>query len=757
MGNLKIKRGMVPVADGKGGWFLLDEAGPGRVTSALASELIGLILQGISGEDDLASALESRFSPEEVFFTLIHLERQGVIVKDSGQRETPADVFRAGVLSRGFSASPGRRTSTLAVKIFATGGADSLADDLAGLLSRSDMLNIERIPDGYQKELSPDDLYVAVTSDILDPELEAFGRLALQRGLRWLSVKPSGIVPQIGPLFLPEQTGCAVCLLDRVKGHRRREWEAILAAKDRKPLLLSVGMTPFSLEAVTGVLAVELEKLAAGDVSDLVGCALTLNFRELRLDRHLLTRRPQCPECGTLAKGGAHFGSLPEEPLRLQSRIKADHRDGGERVCSAVETLETYASLISPVTGVVKQLTSLDKCPACFGHIVRSDWIVRNAGKPARSEGNSRLTATGFSTGKGRTVPQARASALGEAVERYCSQYEGYEPSVRATFSELGDAAISPSDLMGFSQRQYRDREAWRQKGSTAYVADPYDEGRSIDWTPAWSLTQKRWRLIPSAFAYYFYPAEGGGDICWGCSNGVAAGNCLEEAIMQGFFELVERDATAMWWYHRLRKPSVDLNRIGSPFAASVNAAMGEMGMRLEVLDLTHDLGIPVFSATLFEPEDGGRLHSLGLGCHRDPRIALERALGELGQCWGLADIDDYSLRFQGTPLSREPFLKPDPDKPPKTLSDFSRGQSVDFLDDIEDSVGLLKDLGLEMLVMDLTRPDVGFPVVRVIIPGLMHFWPRFGFRRLFEVPRALGWIGENAGEDDLNSVPFFL
>lgn len=107
--------------------------------------------------------------------------------------------------------------------------------------------------------------------------------------------------------------------------------------------------------------------------------------------------------------------------------------------------------------------------------------------------------------------------------------------------------------------------------------------------------------------------------------------------------------------------------------------------------------------------------------------------------------------------MSREPFLKSDPDKPPKTVSDFSRGQSVDFLDDIEDSVCLLQKLGLEMLVMDLTRPDIGFPVVRVIIPGLMHFWPRFGFRRLFEAPRALGWIGENGGEDGLNPVPFFL
>jgi ribosomal protein S12 methylthiotransferase accessory factor len=83
--------------------------------------------------------------------------------------------------------------------------------------------------------------------------------------------------------------------------------------------------------------------------------------------------------------------------------------------------------------------------------------------------------------------------------------------------------------------------------------------------------------------------------------------------------------------------------------------------------------------------------------------------------------------------------------------------QSGDFLDDIEDVVRLLRARGLEMLAMDLTRPDVGFPVVRVIVPGLVHFWPRFGCPRLFDVPRAAGWIGGNAGEDDLNPVPFYL
>jgi len=41
----------------------------------------------------------------------------------------------------------------------------------------------------------------------------------------------------------------------------------------------------------------------------------------------------------------------------------------------------------------------------------------------------------------------------------------------------------------------------------------------------------------------------------------------------------------------------------------------------------------------------------------------------------------------------------------------------------------------MEFLVLDQTRPDIALPVVKVIVPGLRHFWPRFGPGRLYEIP----------------------
>ena len=58
---------------------------------------------------------------------------------------------------------------------------------------------------------------------------------------------------------------------------------------------------------------------------------------------------------------------------------------------------------------------------------------------------------------------------------------------------------------------------------------------------------------------------------------------------------------------------------------------------------------------------------------------------------------------------------------------------------------------------IDNTRPDIGFPVMRVVVPGLRHFWARFAPGRLYDVPVALGWLDRAQKEETLNSKPFFI
>jgi len=59
--------------------------------------------------------------------------------------------------------------------------------------------------------------------------------------------------------------------------------------------------------------------------------------------------------------------------------------------------------------------------------------------------------------------------------------------------------------------------------------------------------------------------------------------------------------------------------------------------------------------------------------------------------------------------------------------------------------------------MMDMTRPDVGLPVAKVIVPGLRHFWARLAPGRLYDVPVTLGWLQQPTPEESLNPIAMFL
>lgn len=84
---------------------------------------------------------------------------------------------------------------------------------------------------------------------------------------------------------------------------------------------------------------------------------------------------------------------------------------------------------------------------------------------------------------------------------------------------------------------------------------EPFTPYLVVDWTPLWSLTEDSYKYVPTQLLYSNAPAREGDDKVYGLSfsNGNASGNTLPEAVLQGFFELVERDSVAIWWYNRLK------------------------------------------------------------------------------------------------------------------------------------------------------------------------------------------------------------
>jgi ribosomal protein S12 methylthiotransferase accessory factor len=104
---------------------------------------------------------------------------------------------------------------------------------------------------------------------------------------------------------------------------------------------------------------------------------------------------------------------------------------------------------------------------------------------------------------------------------------------------------------------------------------------------------------------------------------------------------------------------------------------------------------------------------------------------------------------------SNAAYLTPGVDAASRRLGDFADLASDDLRQDINICKKLAAKRGIEILVLDQTRPDVAFPVVRVVAPGLRHFWARFGPGRLYDVPVQQGWLSRPLSEEELN--PFVV
>ncbi|MBC7706670.1 MAG: TOMM precursor leader peptide-binding protein, partial [Rhodoferax sp.] len=608
------------------------------------------------------------------------------------------------------------------------------------------------------------DLWLVLTDDYLRADLGALNAEALQAGRPWLLVRATGPEMWLGPLFQPGETGCWECLRRRLD--RNRAVHSFVARKKKmaEAPITALGMLPTTESAAAHMAATAAAQFLAGADSSLKGKIFSLNWATHETQTHTLVRHPHCPACGT--------AEIPApKPLRLQRGKAAFVRDGGHRSVAPEATLKKYQHLVSPISGVVRMLAPVSQTEG-LAHVYQAG---HNHAMTMERLDHLKQGLRNASAGKGVSETQAKVSALCEAVERYSGERTGGEVVLTASYSDMqvqhGADAIHPNAVMRFSEQQLAEYEQWNaRKSKFNLVTEHLPHDQAIDWTPIWSLKDERHKYLPTQLLYYGSAASAACSTFYsfGCSNGNASGNTLEEAILQGFFELVERDAVALWWYNRLRKPGVAVETFGEPWLLEL-ATHYEQHYQRETwaLDLTSDLGIPVFVAISKLREGKEERLLFGLGCHLDARIALQRAFAEMNQTIGMAHTgDDGELVLEDAEtlhwlrqatVANQPYMTADPAQPEKCFSDYPIQHSGEFLQDIDHCRSIIEKLGMEMLVLDQTRADVRMPVAKVVVPGLRHFWARYGAGRLYDVPVQMGWLDRPLREDELNPLSVFM
>ncbi|MGE0489566.1 MAG: TOMM precursor leader peptide-binding protein [Vulcanimicrobiota bacterium] len=561
-------------------------------------------------------------------------------------------------------------------------------------------------------------LLVVLVDDYLQPEL---GEL---QGPFFL-VKPGGVEAWLGPV-LGEPGACWHCLAHRLE--RNREPRCLVVSRPTPAptlptslaLVYNLVVNKLLIRAATGA---GLEKL------------MTFATATGQSHEHTVIRRPQCHRCGQ-APGQPGPPRLGTANLSRQLDAEAFY--------------QTYSHHVSPLTGLVSRLEPLLSHNL---HVFRSTY---QRPQLAKSLEQWKTRRESFAGGKGPTAAQARVSALAEALERHSSLWRGEEPHRVASCLELGERAIHPNHCMLFSQRQF-EQGGGRVSSPKLRVPRPLDENQPIRWVKAWSLTHQGWRYLAAGFVHYGY-TEADHLYTVGESNGCAAGASFEDAVVQGFFELVERDSVAMWWYHRLTRPEIDLTGLDDDYLGRLRRAYDQMDRDFWVLDVTADFAIPACVAVSRRRAPEPDQLTLAFGAHHDPRQAIMRALTEMNQFLpqplsqaqrpgrGLPERDELSS--YNLCVDDWAYLRPGAERRP-----WQDLRLPDWPDPLATINELVAARGLEMLVVDLTRSDVGLPVARVVVPGMRHHWRRLAPGRLYDIPVAMGWLTASTPEAEVNPV----
>ena len=608
------------------------------------------------------------------------------------------------------------------------------------------------------------DLTVAVVNDYLEPRLAELNKKRLSDKTPWLLVQPSGVFPLVGPVFTPGESGCWACLADRMT--RNREVKSLLDRKQARRVAASPLVKDTLGQSATGLAAIEIAKaIATGLRTDLRDHIVSLDLLGASIVKHYVARRPQCPVCGQKKLRDPRRAPAPVE---LKGGTQLIMTSGGYRSVSSRATVARNKKHVSPLSGVVTKLERIDvDLP-----LNTNFYAGHNFSGLADSVDELRAGLSGGSFGKGSTAEQGEASALMEAIERYCGVYQGDEVKLTRRYTDFAAGeAIVPNDVLLFSDAQYHKAQSLFQAAMRTPHHEspdehdhhgtptplPFDPTAPIEWSPVWSLRDGAFKYLPTSMLYFFY--KGGPSpeqMIHADSNGCAAGNTLEEAIVQGFLELVERDSYAIWWYNRVQRGEVDLGQFDDPYIRDLKDQLAATGRKVWAIDITTDLGVPSFVGMSYSNKDGVEFVEYGSGSHFDARIAMLRTLTELNQflsigLLGARDTSGHDAAGQFR-LDHHPYLLPN------GSASLSKGLGADFgrLDTREQAlacVDVAKRAGLDFLVLDQTRPDIEVPVVRVIVPGMRHFYRRFAPGRLYDVPIKLGWLDRPVAEANLNPV----
>ena len=335
---------------------------------------------------------------------------------------------------------------------------------------------------------------------------------------------------------------------------------------------------------------------------------------------------------------------------------------------------------------------------------------IYTAIRPTAKEG-----AVSIYGGKGITKDHARASAMMEGFERYSAERQDVDKTITANMDEIKDFGkyINPESLnlpKDFKKDQLN--------------------SISLEWSLAKDIISGTEYYVPTNAVYHPYtPCNESQGLFKSNTNGLASGNILEEAILHGIFEVIERDAWSIFELTHKNYAQIDLDSIESEIVNETIDKFESKGIKIKLMDFTADIKVPTIAASADDTvtKDAGLL-TLGMGTHLDPEVAILRALTEVAQSRA-TQINGAREDTVRADFAREAgyermkrinkyYFREEDEK--INLSDIENKSTTSITKDLEIVKEELISNDIDrILYYDLTRSELDISVVRVIIPEM--------------------------------------
>ena len=318
------------------------------------------------------------------------------------------------------------------------------------------------------------------------------------------------------------------------------------------------------------------------------------------------------------------------------------------------------------------------------------------------------VTGTKKQMGKGGTPYQAEASAVMELAERFSffSFAKNAGNFFTDIYSNVRDKAI-PFEMVAQSVHDESD---------DLPVSRKIFESLPLKWTWGYNLTLEKEVLIP--FDWFFAINE---------FNGPSAGNCIEEALIQGICEIVERHTSSLISQNKIKVAAIRPESVTDPLVVEMFRKYENAGVKLYLSDFSLNTGIPTVGALAYDPVTFPALSEIvwTAGTTPDPQKALSRALTEVAQLAGDFNTNSNYVA-SGLPKYKtveEAGYVINPGRK-VNITDLPDLSSNNLKTEILNCLAALNNIDLQVLVINTIHEQLNIPAFYTIIPGA-HFRER--------------------------------